>query len=198
MRGRMERPWGTLPRQGGGVSDPTVPSGHGEQEFPTPWNWALVNLGGNWGLKAPRQPFPPCGVCVLKGRETLAGGATTGSRRAPRRLLPPRSGRSARRVRCLHVTTVLRPVLAPFQGAAFFHGGNRVDPMVAPPTHLFRASGTTKSLSPPPFPLPFRPFTGRNISFTGLDIRFTGPTNPFIQTDNRITELVNPITGADE
>jgi|GEM_PF-5790519 len=89
---------------------------------------------------APNTPNLRHACLVLEGRETLAGGATTGSSATP--TLSSRRAPAGAREACGDSTS---PSCArfsrPFRALASSTMGNRVDPVVAPPANFFRASG---------------------------------------------------------
>ncbi len=91
---------------------------------------------------------------VLEGRETLAGGGTTGSHRASA-VLSRRAPAGAREAAANRTSPSFVRLSRPFRALPSSTMGNRVDPVVAPPANLFRASGTAGSSSPfNPTPMP--------------------------------------------
>lgn len=84
---------------------------------------------------------------VLEGRETLAGGAATGSCGTP--VISSRRAPAGAREACGDSTSPSSACFSrPARALPSSTRGNRVDPVVAPPAHLFRASGTTGTRDP--------------------------------------------------
>lgn len=78
---------------------------------------------------------------VLEGRETLAGGATTGSCGTP--MVLSRRAPAGAREACGDSTSPSSACFSrPSRALPSSTVGNRVDPVVSPPANFFRASGT--------------------------------------------------------
>ena len=78
---------------------------------------------------------------VLEGREILAGGATTGTYRMPT-VLSRGAPVGAREASAVGTSSVRACFSRPSRALPFSTMGNRVGPVVAPPAHFSRASGT--------------------------------------------------------